>query len=202
LPPNPQTHDDEFCKKKCHSSQRQVKVTTVLAQRASREMTGYHSGYTFKRQRAEQGSLDSAFKSLSFFEHTLDEKPDAKQYRSMVTRTLSDSYHNTTARPSTEEFNLSMNVDEHDVRNAEFIRTFPNEDFFGGRLLRRYDLERQRKGATVRVEKVLPESRERVLKDFEDIYGFRPAVEEVFYLSPWEFCMFWTVAQKDSGCPI
>ena len=68
LPPNPKTHDDENCTRQCYNDERSVKVVQKLAQRASREMTGYHSGYTYKAQRTQKGTLDTAFQSLTYFE--------------------------------------------------------------------------------------------------------------------------------------
>ena len=161
-----------------------------LVKRASREMTGYHSGYTYKAQRTQKGTLDTAFQSLTYFEKNLQDKEPAAKYRRTVTKTAADFYHHTTARASTEEFNLAMNVSEHDVRQAEFIRTYRNEDFRGGALLRRYEFEKQHATKTREGQR---------LYDFEDVYGFRPNVDEVFYLSPWEFCMFWHAISKKDG---
>ena len=144
LPPNAKTHDNANCRRGCELDERSVKVVEKLAQRASREMTGYHCGYTFKPQRTAKGTLDNAVQSLTFFHHTLDSKKPALKYRRTATKMVADLYHNTTARAATEEFNLSMNADEEDVMNAEFLRTFQNNDFYGGALLRRLNLETQR----------------------------------------------------------
>ena len=199
LPPNPKTHDDENCTRQCYDDERSIKVVQKLAQRASREMTGYHSGYTYKAQRTQKGTLDTAFQSLTYFEKNLQDKEPAAKYRRTVTKTAADFYHHTTARASTEEFNLAMNVSEHDVSQAEFIRTYRDEDFRGGALLRRYEFEKQHATKTLEVAKVLPTREGQRLYDFEDVYGFRPNVDEVFYLSPWEFCMFWHAISKKDG---
>ena len=71
LPPNAKTHDNIHCKRQCELDERSVKILEKLAQRASRELTGYHSGYTFKAQRTVKGTLDNAVQSLTYFHHTL-----------------------------------------------------------------------------------------------------------------------------------
>ena len=107
-----------------------VRVKQV-AQRASRQFTGYHSGYTFKAQKTPKKALDAAFTSLNYFQHTLTDKTEAQQHRRTVTHVAADVYHNTTKRPNTEEFNLSMNLHEQDAKNAEYIRTYYDAPFCG-----------------------------------------------------------------------
>ena len=38
--------------------------------------------------------------------------------------------------------------------------------------------------------------RELVLQSFDDLYGYRPRHKYVFYLSPWEFAMWWEVLPR------
>ena len=154
--PNTITHDDEFCKKNCCEQSGNEKMLTKITQRASRQMTGYHCGYTFKPQRTSRNTLDSAFGSLQYFQCSLSQQPVMKQHRRAVLHAATDLYHNTTHRPMTDEFNLSLHNDDDDVLAAEFIRTFTSTPFQGRKLLQRYTAERKRKADDVKVQKMIP----------------------------------------------
>ena len=75
------------------------------------------------------------------------------------------------------EWNLAANWHEHDVRNAEFIRTYRSADFPGGQLVRRLEAERSR-DTEAKVVKALPALSTVVstdpmyLRHFVDLYGF------------------------------
>ena len=172
-----------------------VRVEQV-AQRASRQFTGYHSGYTFKAQKTPKKALDAAFTSLNYFQHTLTDKTEAQQHRRTVTHVAADVYHNTTKRPNTEEFNLSMNLHEQDAKNAEYIRTYYDAPFCGKNFKARYELERKSRASPKEVVKVIPQRDGRLVVDLVDVYGFRPKHELVWYLNPWEFTMYWTAEQR------
>ena len=126
-------------------------------------MTGYHCGYTFKPQRTSRNTLDSAFGSLQYFQCSLSQQPVFKQHRRAVLHAATDLYHNTTHRPMTEEFNLSLNNDDNDPLAAEFIRTFTSVPFPGRKLLQRYAAERKRDHADVGVQKVIPLNEDKIL---------------------------------------
>ena len=49
-----------------------------------------------------------------------------------------------TLRTAPETFNLAVNMDEHDAKHAEFIRTFRNVDFPGKLFLDRLELKQKR----------------------------------------------------------
>ena len=75
---------------------------------------------------------------------------------------------------------------------AEFIRTFRHEHYYGRQLLQRYDnLRETDKRHTVSI--LLPKCTSAQNKtDFASLYGFRPAHADTFFLSPWEFCQWFT----------
>ena len=84
------------------------------------------------------------------------------------------------------------------MKNAEFTRTYRSEDFPGGALVRRLEVEEREEGQRehqqiLPVPKASAEHAELRLRNFEDFYGFRGSHPEVFYLSPWEFLMLWEV---------
>ena len=98
-------------------------------------------------------------------------------------------------RAATEEMNLAANSAAHDVMNAEFIRTFRTHSFQGRRYLER--LEWELKGDRKKTTWVhLPSCRSLSIHSncavipHAATYGFRGQHPSVYYLSPWEFCMY------------
>ena len=93
---------------------------------------------------------------------------------------------------------LAAHVHEHDVTNAEFIRTYRSEDFFGSQLLRRLEAEEKGENA-MELHKRLPvrkgtvENADILMRFFPETYGLRGQDLRVHYLSPWEFVMYWEV---------
>ena len=104
-------------------------------------------------------------------------------------RQMVDFHHSSTARPSTEEALLSMYADDHDVRDAEFIRTYQSIDFPGYKLLQRQEVEAKVKESTTTRLRAIPASSKsdnqkpsdlQLGKCFDDVYGFRPNDEQCF----------------------
>ena len=110
-------------------------MTCKIAQRAQREATGYFCGYTFKRQPVGRFEMKATAQCLNFMVEKIKDRRPGQQMHRVTNRVVSDLNQRCTLRPATEEFNLSSNMDEHDVKNAEFIRTFQNVSFPGGRFL-------------------------------------------------------------------
>ena len=198
------THEDGWCcSKACKASledPQERKRMAIMAQRACRECTGYHSGYTFKRQPIGIKYLDAAAETLNYVQEGMEKKTANAQYHYITHRMLQDMQHRCTARTAVEETNLAANWDDHDVKKAEFIRTYRTQDFPGGVLLRRFEAE-MRGTETRDVHKELPAYRDTVPSDdlylrcFDDIYGFRAQNSgkgrHLYYLNPWEFLMLW-----------
>ena len=202
LPPLATIHDDALCpSRKCRLSagdDREVKITSKVAQRAQRQCTGYYCGYTFKGQPIGSKFVRLAGNSLNYLEHTLEKKTAGQQWHRITHRILTDLQHRCMRRTAPEEWNLSTNAHEHDVTAAEFVRTFQSIDFNGNQLLRR--LEAEKKNSLFCCAKVLPtakvhqEEADTWLQVFVDLYGFRGHNDKnpgVFLLSPWEFTMHW-----------
>ena len=198
------THEDSLCNnKKCKESLQKpgtLKSLAKLAQRVCRECTGYHSGYTFKKQPIGVKYLDAAAETLNYVVDGMEAKTGAQKYHYMTHRMLQDLQHRCITRTMPEESNLAANWDEHDVKKAEFIRTYLSVDFRGSALLRRYESEISEKPSRD-LRKVLPKVGDKevdedlYLRCFDDIYGFRGKNEgfsrHVFFLNPWEFLMLW-----------
>lgn len=130
------THEDSLCKNKaCKASLRlpgMLKSLAKLAQRVCRECTGYHSGYTFKKQPIGVKYLDAAAETLNYVVDGMEAKTSAQKYHYITHRILQDLQHRCIARTMPEETNVAANWDEQDVTNAEFIRTYQTADFQGG----------------------------------------------------------------------
>ena len=203
MPPLAVTHDDEYCNKACYSKSGQMKVTCKLAQRAQREATGYYCGYTFKRQACGRFVLRATAESLNYVELGLKDKSAGRQWYKICNRMITDWNHRCTMRTAPDEFNLSANQHKHDPMTAEFIRSYMSVSFPGQRFINL--LESEMKGEMKRLRQgVLPVRAETVEKEvirtyhLEEIYGYRGQDERVYYLSPWEFVMFWEVHRVTS----
>ena len=103
-------------------------------------------------------------------------------------------------RSGNEDMNLAMRADDEDYFNAEFVRTYKHANFPGYELLKRLE-ERSSKNRqwTVFKERVIPCVAQKVKEErllvghFCDFYGYRPNLDTLLFLSPWEFCMYWEI---------
>ena len=100
-------------------------------------MVGYFCGYTCKRQVVGKYELDKAAASMHLLSEVLKKDGARKQLAKVTNRMLSDLQCRGMLRTATEEVNLAANSHEHDEMNAEFLRTFQAQSFFGRRLLER-----------------------------------------------------------------
>ena len=83
-------------------------------------------------------------------------------------RSFTDMIHNSMSRPAAEEWNLATFLDDQDVTNAEFLRTWQSRTFPGVQLVQR--LEDEMKGRRERgVCKLLPEARRQERKADNEI---------------------------------
>ena len=199
LPLLPETHDNELCSQQClKAGPRNLKVTSKLAQRAQREATGYYCGYTSKRQPAGQFELKATAQCLDYVGSGLADKRVGQQWHRITQRTLSDLQHKCALRPATEEVNLSANLHEQDVTNAEFLRTFRSAVLPGAAYIKALEQEEARQEDRYFM-KVLPVRKADVganrilVQPQAELYGYRGPDPRVHYLSPWEFIMFWEV---------
>ena len=83
------THDDDACDNKeckdsCLDSEMNKKLAK-LSQRVCRECTGYHSGYTFKRQPVGVKYLDAAAETWNYVIDGMEEKSAPQKYPYITT---------------------------------------------------------------------------------------------------------------------
>ena len=216
VPPTARSHEascpSKSCARRCCGlfGQRTVKTVAKLAQRVQREATGYYCGYTFKPQPVSRKAIKTASSSLNYLTAGLEDKNEGQRMHRISNRLLIDMQHRCMTRPATEEWNLAAFQCEHDVTNAEFIRTFRSVDFVGGQLVARLEAEMKRV-AEQPVSKAVNAPRqgkrrpgeELVLRHFPDLYGYRgnlPEAAAVYYLNPWEFVMLWDVMRLPTPC--
>ena len=177
-----ETHESDLCKSRlCHAAMqdpREKKIMAKMAQRASRECCGYHSGYTFKRQPIGAKYLNAAAETLNYVNAKMQQKSANQKYHYMSHRVLQDLQHRCITRPAAEEWNLAVNLHSQDVKSAEFFRAYRSQEFPGGVLARRLEAEQAQRDRGD-IKKVLPKIGDAEVPDrmylrcFDDVYGFR-----------------------------
>jgi hypothetical protein len=104
-------------------------------------------------------------------------------------------------RTAAEEYNLAANADPQDPTRAEYICTFNTATFPAMDLLNRLEHE---KGLSTGTPYVMQQAKKRAWRqadgdaiwyNFSDVYGFRPPLERLLYLNPWEFLRWWTALE-------
>ena len=99
-------------------------------------------------------------------------------------------------RSAPEDFNLAAHADDRDELHAEFIRTFRSVSFCGYEFVNRYK-QTLRHEAVATKKVTLPRATRKIAQLFSarvfaaEIYGYRGRDPRVYYLSPWEFAMYW-----------
>ena len=106
---------------------------------------------------------------------------------------------------------LSMYAPEQDVTEAEFVRLYGSATFPGRKLLEALEAGAERKKAascrSFEPQRTLPAIKEDftdtiiLLASLDDVYGYRPKADDVFYLSPCEFVMWWYIEPKGRITP-
>ena len=151
--------------------------------------------------------LQQATANLKFLQDKLQNKSNAAQYHNLANRMLGDLEFRGHVRPiTTEEFNLAANYHHHDVRNAEFYRTFEGITFFGADLSTRLRALKNDHGTddtrTLKMKKPVGTQRtgDKSHISFEDAYGHRGNAPPIHYLSPWEFTGLWTLEYLKPPC--
>jgi hypothetical protein len=136
VPLLPATHDAAACQSAACAAHvaetAETKAISKLAQRAQREVTGYHCGYTFKSQPVGKRFVKAAAEGLNQVAASLEDKSAGQKWHRITHQVLTDFQHRCIKRPATEEWNLAAHWHEHDVTNAEFLRTYRSADFPGG----------------------------------------------------------------------
>ena len=183
------THDADCSSAACAKLLNDRKLC-VISQRAMKQMTGYFGGYISKKQKIGQFELKKSVSTLPLFQEKLEQrdlKSASAQLAHVVNRMFTTLESKGILRVASEEFLLASRYKPHDSLAAEFIRTFRHQNFPGKFFLDRFEaLSQGKKEMDVRV--VLPKNAAgKGVVDVVSLYGFRPKLVDLFYLSPWEF---------------
>ena len=198
IPLTERTHDPD-CERQCLAKV-SVRRLTLVTQKAMRQATGYFSGYICKRQPVGRFQLRQAARSLPLFKtKVLSQRTAAGQMAQVVSKMFCTLETRGKLRTAAEECNLAANACDEDKMSAEFICLFATSVLPGYDLINR--LEHEKSGDTksdhifVSSKKAVPKSGEPQIfwYNFADVYGFRPPLPALLYLSPWEFVAHWTV---------
>ena len=169
-------------------------------------MTGYFAGYISKRQPVGKYELKAASANLASLLQKMGDKKKVAQWAKVVNRMFTDLETKGTLRTAPETFNLAANLHDHDILNAEFVRTFRNADFPGGAFMRRHEAVMKQSDQQVAAVSRLPRKPHRnsmyqtTSANWVDLYGFRSKHDRVHYLSPWEFLMWWEPFRLHPPC--
>jgi len=155
-----------------------------------KQMAGYFGGYISKQQKIGQYELKKSIGALPLLEGKLLTRrlrAASHQLAHVVNRMFTTLESKGILRTGTEEFALASEAHDTDKLAAEFIRTFQEESFHGRLFLDRVEAAIGQK-MTVEIRTVLPNTKQpNVGLDFVSLYGFRPRVPALWYLSPFEF---------------
>ena len=190
------THFADVCDLQCLTSRKRTpKALLIASSRAAKQLVGYFCGYTTKRQVVGKYELDQASNSMNLLHDSLKKDVLRRQLSRVTNRMISDLQCRGMLRSATDEMNLAANSALHDNMNAEFIRTFRTQSFQGRLILK--ELEAELRQSAKQVSWVhLPAchklSINSTCKSIPHVaaYGFRGRHPSVYYLSPWEFCMY------------
>ena len=113
-----------------------------------------------------------------------------------ASRLMSDAYGKGVVRGQRENNNLCIHAGEQDVTHAETRRTSDFEGFFGREfveMVQRLNDGQKGKGAGAfpYVDGRNPKKKKVTFRDAATLYGQRPKHQDVWDLSPYEFCMNW-----------
>ena len=190
-----ETHE---CEQRCLDRGVMIRRLCLIVQRAMKQMTGYFAGYISKREPVGRFQLKLAARALPLLLNKLKKIPYSSQLAQLVNRMFAVLEGRGKLRTAAEEFNLAANHRNCDELNAEFISSFRTGSFPGIELLNRCEYERY--PTTKKYQAYACSSRRHGAEatthfyySFVECYGFRPPVDSLLYLCPWEFCMWWEV---------
>ena len=179
----------------------QLRRVIASAQRAQDSQTGYCCDYCAKTQPmafAELKELQRGHERVAAQTKTRGVEYQGKRH---MTRFMSDAYCKGIARGQAECTNLRARFQEGDATCAERISTtqfvaFPGHDYV------RY-AELSAAGATEKPRRItatalgrsvhVPRQRQVAERDHAEFYARRPRNSACWYLSPYEFQLFWEV---------
>ena len=197
LPINSNTHDSDCQVAGCFR-EADVKHLYRLTQRLMKQISGYFGGYISKKQKTGQYELKKSIGALPLLQEKLerrDLKSPSHVLAHVVNRMFTVLESKGILRTGTEEFALAAKYHPEDALAAECIRTCRSEPFYGRDFLIRVESV-ARGDKKIEMRTLLPEAKHGTPPlDRVSMYGFRPRVPDLWYLSPWEFTQ-WFICHK------
>mgnify|MGYP000148713704 CR=1 FL=1 len=151
IPILPQTHE-KTCNAGCLDDVGLQKTMQIAVQRAMMQMTRHFGGYIAKRRKLAGFETKVASATLPRLQNKMKTQNTARAQLASATHRLFATMEGQSAlRSGTEEYNLALHMDHHDVLQSDFVRAFRNVSFLGLAYLYRLDFERRRRKPSTRV---------------------------------------------------
>ena len=165
----------------------QTRALCRIAQRASKQMTGYFGGYISKRQKMGQFELKKSAAALPSLKEKLQQR-NLQTASSQLAHTINRMFVTLEGKgilqTCTQEFMLASQYKSHDPLSGECIRTFRHRHFHGRFYLDRFDAMMER-SAPMTLSMLLPRSGgKQTLFDEVAFYALRDLRTPLRYLSP------------------
>ena len=186
------THDKDCKRATCISDDNARKIL-LLTQRAMKQMTGYFGGYICKKQKVGQFELKRSIDALPLLKEKLASRTlnAGHQLAHVCNRFFSVLESKGILRTATEEFLLASRYRPDDPLNAEFVRTFRHEFFYGVKYLQKYD-ELKAKEQSISKQMYVPKASSLTMEyDAAALYGYRAQDPRLIVLAPWFFVQHW-----------
>ncbi|CAE8714602.1 unnamed protein product [Polarella glacialis] len=191
-------HSEE-CPEECWANMSEEDIVEA-AQHAQDAQAGYACDYQNKRGPMAFNEIKEAMKGHRDLGGRLHDKEVHYIGGRHVKRFLTDVYGKGVVRGAVENVNLRSNYKEHDVTAAETIELSKTEMFSGGEFLSLIEQAVEQASVLENKLKIFGamdrrHARHKKLshKTVAIAYAYRPRRQDVWYLSPYEFAVFWEV---------
>ena len=191
----PETHSD-ICKEDCinlaHDS-----VIIEAAQTAQDAQVGYACDYQNKRSARGCNEAKECMKGHRTLHEGIKTQRPAYIGKRHVTRLCSDAYGKSIVRSNQESINLRVHSKAFDVTAAESFHTSQTQVFPGRDLVAWREAVYSSTDYTalqcIHVDHRNASKKTALIKNVAFLYGHRPRHDAVWFLSPYEFCVYWTI---------
>ena len=191
------THATKHCAEDCINTVNYKEMLNA-AQNSQDAQAGYACDYQNKRAARSCNEVREAVKGHRTMHASIAEESVSYVFKRHVTRLCSDAYGKGIVRSQQESINLRVNSTDNDVLAAETFRTagtamFPGQDLikwteavFEHRdyveMLKKIDVDRRN-----------PKKGTATIKNTAWFYGHRPHTSPCWFLSAYEFLVYWAV---------
>ena len=191
------THASKHCKEDCINSVNNEELLEAT-QNAQDAQAGYACDYQNKRAARSCNEVKEAIKGHRTLRATLVDKPVSLIGKRHVTRLCSDAYGKGIVRSLQESTNLRVYSKDTDVLAAETFRTAYTVAFPGGELTHWREAIFERVDyvpilARINVDRSHLHKGRAFIQAMIFLYGHRPNTSPCWFLSVYEYMMYWTI---------